>query len=149
MCKYLDKLPTQLGLSSRRKTSTNTLLTITTHWQDVKDDGILRPASFLRKNFRIDAGRYPEWNTILGHYKVRHCLAHANGEVGLMRAESAKQIRELLQRQPFSGVTINDSGRLEFGPGYVDTVIGHMRGFLPVLHEACFTNKTLGPHFWP
>jgi hypothetical protein len=148
LCKYLDSLPTQLGLPSPKKTGMKARLTLITHWEDVKCSGILRPAAFLRKNFCIEAGRYSEWNTILGHYEVRHCLAHANGDVGLMRVNNGKQLKELLQKQPFSVIKINDSGRLQFGSGYVESVIDHMRGFLGALHAACFTNKILGSHFW-
>lgn len=149
LCKYLDGLPTNLGLPSPKKTGTKARLKLITRWEDVKSSGILRPAAFLRKNFRVEAGRYSEWNTILGHYEVRHCLAHANGDVGLMRVNNGKQLKKLLQKQPFSVIKINDSGRLQFGSGYVKSVLDHMRGFLGALHAACFTNKILGPHFWP
>ena len=90
LCKYLDGLPTQLGLPSPKRNGTTARLTLITRWEDVKGSGILRPAAFLRKNFRVEAGRYSAWNTILGHYEVRHCLAHANGDVGLMPGEQRK-----------------------------------------------------------
>ena len=147
LCKFLDGAPTRLGLPSRKKTATGIGLTPTTPWKNTKGSSISRPANFLRENYGIDAGRHSDWNTILRHYDVRHCLVHANGDVGLMT--NRKELRLLLQKQPFSLIKINGSGRLEFGSEYVTVVLDHMCGFLGTLHTACYENPVLGPHFWP
>jgi hypothetical protein len=118
-------------------------------WRDVKGQGILKAAAYLRENFEIECANYHEWNAILDHFELRHCFAHANGDVSLMRKESQVRIRRILGKPPFSHNRIDHAHRLRLDPQYIAAARHQMAEMCPVLHDAFFYDALLGPLLWP
>lgn len=118
-------------------------------WVKIDGQGIVRAASYLRKNFEIECAHYAGWSTILDHFEIRHCFAHANGDISLMKSHSRIRIQQLLRKEPFSVNHIDGARRLRLGRRYVDVAVDQMEGFWPALHDAFFYDDVIGRALWP
>jgi hypothetical protein len=91
----------------------------------------------------------PSETRFLDHFEIRHCFAHANGDVSLMKPQSRTRIQQLLRKQPFSFNHIDGAGRLRLIRQYVDIAVDQMEAFWPRLHDAFFYDDVLGRSLWP
>jgi hypothetical protein len=116
-------------------------------WSDVKDKGVRRVARYLDANFGIAPARDHAWNDILGYFRVRDCIAHANGDVSLMQQAQQVELSRLMQQLPDLSI---DSGRkLSLGAPFIRRSITCFAEFWRRLHVACRDNAQLGPRYWP
>ena len=119
-----------------------------TTWDSLRmDRGLKRSAKFLRRNFEIHPEDHSAWAETLDHFQVRHCYAHANGNVRLMKAEQATKLREAVGR--LSGVTIDDVEQIQLDTTYPEAVVRLMKQFWGAIEDALADNGPVGPTFWP
>lgn len=117
-------------------------------WRDLSDKGggVKNAADFLKANFKIELSRHPHWETIIDYFKIRNCVAHANGDVSLMRGG---EVEGAVKCHEGDGISVDVDNRLKFGLEFVSTVIDQLAALWPRLHAACSKDEVLGPRYWP
>lgn len=114
-----------------------------------RDSGLQRSARFLKANFGIELAQYARWDDLSRCYLVRNCVAHADGDVSLMRADSAAKLNAAVRGLAPLGIRVSELDKLDFGSTFVRAVIGEFRAFWPGLTRACRENADVGPRYWP
>jgi hypothetical protein len=113
-----------------------------------RDKGVRKAAAFLRDNFGIELNKYPHWASILDLYRIRDCIAHANGDVSIMNSKQAQELRDAVVRHAALGISITAYHRLDLGSVFVAAAIDRLAGLWQELLPSCHNNAVLGPHYW-
>lgn len=147
VCSCLEAGLTDVCKDLQRETE----LTIAQKWEDIpkSETGIHRAAFFLERNFDIYPKQHLAWSRIMDYYRVRDCIAHAIGDVGLMRDTHQQAINSALSRFTPGDILVGRTGRLEMAPQFVEHILTDMDVFWRDLHDAFEENELIGPLYWP
>jgi hypothetical protein len=118
-------------------------------WSQLSGSALERPAHYIRDNFGIHLSAHAAWSRINHYFSLRHCVVHAEGNVGLMQGKQARAVRAAASQLKRRGVSISEYDRLLIGPGFVEGVIDDMSELWSDLTEAFEQNEIIGPVFWP
>lgn len=118
-------------------------------WDQLNDKykGVRRADRFLGANFGIHLHKYSRWESILDYYEIRNCVAHANGDVSIMRKDNREKVQKAVQRY-LPDINITQDRRVSLDLKFISTVIDHLAVLWKELHSACRENEILGPHYW-
>lgn len=122
-------------------------LTMPKPWNQLKDKGVRKADHFLRANFGIHLQKCSRWDSILDYYEIRNCIAHANGDVSIMKGKNEENVRKAVQRHS-PDISITQDGRLNLEFKFISTVIDHLAALWKELHSTCRENEILGPRYW-
>ena len=117
-------------------------------WKSLsRDKGVNRAASFFRGKYNIHIVGNLCWEGIVDYFKLRHCIAHANGAIELMK--EPVEIRRIVQKYRDQGLKETKENRLDPGHTFIQLAISSMHTFFIELQDALIDNKYVGPTFWP
>lgn len=118
-----------------------------TKWIKCSGTVFEKAKNFLKQNFEINIGTHPSWNNLSDYFKIRHCIAHANGEIGLMK--NPTDIKRIIKKHSKDGLSESELQKISVNNDFIKTLVGNMTTFYNDLNTAFINNYYLGPRYWP
>jgi hypothetical protein len=144
MCTLFESKLTEICKELERSITGKTTIT----WSSPsRDKGVNRAEKFLRRKYDIHLMEHLCWENIIDYFKLRHCITHVNGAIGLMKVPD--EIRKIVQKDTSRGLEETEDNRLALDQTFVRSAISNMHTFCVALQDAFIDNKYVGPVFWP